>query len=95
VVFLLTTWSVKAEAANFPLEILYFLEIQIFTIFNWWSSRCCHFRDNLLVEKGSVLSSWKNGFSKCKVSVAVPKTFEYNSIEDLNGKIATSYQTQF
>jgi ATP phosphoribosyltransferase len=34
----------------------------------------------------------KLGFSKCKVSVAVPKTFEYNSIKDLDGlRIATSY----
>ena len=34
----------------------------------------------------------KLGFSKCKVSVAVPKAFEYKSLNDLNGlRIATSY----
>ena len=34
----------------------------------------------------------KLGFSKCKVSVAVPKAFKYNSIQDLNGlRVATSY----
>jgi ATP phosphoribosyltransferase len=33
--------------------------------------------DNLLVEKENSSSS-KTRFSKCKVSVAVPKTFEYN-----------------
>jgi len=32
------------------------------------------------------------GFSKCRVSLAVPKAFEYKNIQDLNGKrIATSY----
>ena len=49
--------------------------------------------DNLLVEKGKHIEViQKLGFSKCKVSVAVPKTFEYNSIQDLAGlRVATSY----
>lgn len=34
----------------------------------------------------------KLGFSKCRISIAVPNKFEYNSIQDLNNKsIATSY----
>ncbi len=34
----------------------------------------------------------KLGFSKCRISIAVPNKFKYNSIQDLNGKsIATSY----
>jgi ATP phosphoribosyltransferase len=41
--------------------------------------------DNLLVEKERDSGNSKLGFSKCKVSVAVPKTFEYNSIKDLDG----------
>ena len=49
--------------------------------------------DNLLFEKGkNIIVAEKLGFSKCKVSVAVPKAFEYNSIKDLNNlRIATSY----
>ena len=49
--------------------------------------------DNLLVEKGqNIQIAEKLGFSKCKVSVAVPKNFNYNSIQDLNGlRVATSY----
>jgi len=49
--------------------------------------------DNLLVEKGNNIQvAEKLGFSKCKVSVAVPKAFQYNSINDLNGlRVATSY----
>jgi ATP phosphoribosyltransferase len=50
--------------------------------------------ENLLVEKdqGKIEVVEKLNFSKCRVSLAVPKSFEYNSIEDLRGKrIATSY----
>ena len=49
--------------------------------------------DNLLVEKGkNIQVIEKLGFSKCKVSIAVPKSFEYKSIQDLEGlRIATSY----
>ena len=49
--------------------------------------------NNVLVEKGnSIEYISKLGFSKCRVSIAVPKNMEYKSLEDLNGKqIATSY----
>jgi len=50
--------------------------------------------ENLLVEKdeGSIDVLERLSFSKCRVSLAVPKSFEYNSINDLDGKkIATSY----
>ena len=34
------------------------------------------------------------GFGRCRLSIAVPKTVQYNSIEDLKGlKIATTYST--
>ena len=49
--------------------------------------------ENVLIEKGSDISiAEKLGFSKCKVSLAVPKSFKYNSVNDFEGKrIATSY----
>ncbi|NNK12415.1 MAG: ATP phosphoribosyltransferase, partial [Flavobacteriaceae bacterium] len=49
--------------------------------------------ENVLVEKGEDLRiAEKLGFSKCRVSLAVPKSTKYKSIEDLEGKrIATSY----
>jgi ATP phosphoribosyltransferase len=49
--------------------------------------------ENLLVEKGSDLEVIeKLGFSKCRVSIAVPKGTEFSSVKDLEGKqIATSY----
>jgi len=49
--------------------------------------------ENVLVEKGKDITiAERLNFSKCKVSLAVPKDVEYNSIKDLDGKrIATSY----
>ncbi|MDO6512498.1 hypothetical protein Q4514_18600, partial [Celeribacter halophilus] len=49
--------------------------------------------ENVLIEKGEDITfSERLGFSKCKVSLAVPKSFEYTSVQDLQGKrIATSY----
>ncbi|MGB1404797.1 MAG: ATP phosphoribosyltransferase, partial [Flavobacteriaceae bacterium] len=49
--------------------------------------------ENLIIEKGEDLEVKEPlGFSKCKVSIAVPKNQTFKSLEDLNGKrIATSY----
>lgn len=49
--------------------------------------------ENLIIEKGEDLEVIEPlGFSKCKVSIAVPKNQTFKSLEDLNGKrIATSY----
>jgi ATP phosphoribosyltransferase len=49
--------------------------------------------ENVLIEKGTDITIVeKLGFSKCKVSLAVPKSFKYNSVKDFEGKrIATSY----
>ena len=49
--------------------------------------------ENLLVEKGEDIPVLEPlGFSKCRVSIAVPKETAYNGIANLAGKrIATSY----
>ena len=49
--------------------------------------------ENLLVEKGEDLQVIEQlGFSKCRVSIAVPKNIAFNGAQDLEGKrIATSY----
>jgi ATP phosphoribosyltransferase len=85
--------QLKAEATNFPLEILFLRNSDIPQYLIDGVVDVAILGDNLLVEKGSNIEVVeKLGFSKCKVSVAVPKTFEYNSIQDLKGKrIATSY----
>jgi ATP phosphoribosyltransferase len=48
---------------------------------------------NLLVEKGTDLEVIESlGFSKCKVSIAIPKENSFSGVSDLAGKkIATSY----
>jgi ATP phosphoribosyltransferase len=85
--------QLKAEATNFPLEILFLRNSDIPQYLIDGVVDAAIVGDNLLVEKGKTIQvAEKLGFSKCKVSVAVPKSFEYNSIKDLNGlRIATSY----
>jgi ATP phosphoribosyltransferase len=87
--------QLKAEATNFPLEVLYLRNSDIPQYLIDGVVDIAIVGDNLLVEKGKEIQViQKLGFSKCKVSVAVPKTFEYNSIKDLDGlRIATSYPT--
>ncbi|TDW51496.1 ATP phosphoribosyltransferase [Flavobacterium sp. 270] len=85
--------QLKAEASNFPLEVLYLRNSDIPQYLLDGVVDLAIVGDNLLVEKGKGIEVvQKLGFSKCKVSVAVPKTLEYNSIQDLAGlRIATSY----
>jgi len=85
--------QLKAEAYNFPLEILFLRNSDIPQYLIDGVVDAAIVGDNLLVEKGKTIQVVeKLGFSKCKVSVAVPKTFDYKSIQDLNGlRIATSY----
>lgn len=85
--------QLKAEASNFPLEVLYLRNSDIPQYLIDGVVDIAIVGDNLLVEKGKNIEViQKLGFSKCKVSIAVPKTFQYNSIQDLNGlRVATSY----
>ncbi|MHC0441820.1 MULTISPECIES: ATP phosphoribosyltransferase [Flavobacterium] len=85
--------QLKAEASNFPLEVLYLRNSDIPQYLIDGVVDLAIVGDNLLVEKGKGIEVvQKLGFSKCKVSVAVPKTFDYNSVQDLAGlRIATSY----
>ena len=46
--------------------------------------------ENILIEKGEDISISKIRFSKCKVSLAQPKSSNYTTIKDLEVKIATS-----
>ncbi|RVT72786.1 ATP phosphoribosyltransferase [Flavobacterium sufflavum] len=85
--------QLKAEASNFPLEVLYLRNSDIPQYLIDGVVDIAIVGDNLLVEKGKNIEViQKLGFSKCKVSIAVPKAFQYNSIQDLNGlRVATSY----
>ncbi len=85
--------QLKAQARNFPLEVLYLRNGDIPQYLRDGVVDIAIVGENLLIEKGNDLSVVeKLGFSKCKVSIAVPKDMIYNSISDLEGlKIATSY----
>lgn len=85
--------QLKATASNFPLEVLYLRNSDIPQYLIDGVVDVAIVGDNLLVEKGkNIQVAEKLGFSKCKVSVAVPKNFQYNSVKDLDGlRIATSY----
>lgn len=87
--------QLKAEASNFPLEILFLRNSDIPQYLIDGVVDTAIVGDNLLVEKGqNITVAEKLGFSKCRVSVAVPKNFQYNSIQDLNNlRVATSYPT--
>lgn len=85
--------QLKVTASNFPLEVYYLRNSDIPQYLIDGVVDIAIVGDNLLVEKEqNIQIAEKLGFSKCKVSVAVPKNFNYNSIQDLNGlKVATSY----
>jgi ATP phosphoribosyltransferase len=85
--------QLKASATNFPLEVLFLRNSDIPQYLLDGVVDIAIVGDNILVEKGgNIKIVEKLGFSKCRVSVAVPKTFEFNSIDDLKKlRIATSY----
>ena len=85
--------QLKVMASNFPLEVYYLRNSDIPQYLIDGVVDIAIVGDNLLVEKGANIQiAEKLGFSKCKVSVAVPKAFQYNSLDDLNDlRIATSY----
>ncbi|WP_339834522.1 ATP phosphoribosyltransferase [uncultured Flavobacterium sp.] len=85
--------QLKVTASNFPLEVYFLRNSDIPQYLIDGVVDIAIVGDNLLVEKGKNIEiAEKLGFSKCKVSVAVPKAFKYNSINDLNGlRVATSY----
>lgn len=85
--------QLKASARNFPMEVLYLRNGDIPQYLKDGVVDVAIIGENILIEKGSGIEIVeKLGFSKCRVSLAIPKEQAYNSIEDLTGKrIATSY----
>jgi ATP phosphoribosyltransferase len=85
--------QLKIEASNFPLEVLFLRNGDIPQYLRDGVADLAIVGENLLYEKGEDLPIKERlGFSKCRVSIAVPKNDFYNSVDDLQGKkIATSY----
>ncbi|MEO9893302.1 ATP phosphoribosyltransferase [Aurantibacter sp.] len=85
--------QLKASSRNFPLEVFYLRNGDIPQYLRDGVVDIAIIGENVLIEKGNDIEFVeKLGFSKCKVSLAVPKAVKYNSVKDFEGKrIATSY----
>ena len=85
--------QLKAAARNFPMEVFYLRNSDIPQYLNDGVVHAAIIGNNIIIEKGNEISvEEKLGFSKCRVSIAIPKSASYNGIKDLEGKrIATSY----
>lgn len=85
--------QLKASASNFPLEVFYLRNGDIPQYLRDGVVDIAIIGENVLVEKGKdIKKAEKLGFSRCRVSLAVPKNLKYKSVKDFEGKrIATSY----
>ncbi len=85
--------QLKALARNFPLEVFYLRNGDIPQYLRDGVVDIAIIGSNILEEKGGGITVEEPlGFSKCRVSLAVPKSVKYSGLADLQGKrIATSY----
>lgn len=85
--------QLKAAARNFPVEVFFLRNGDIPQYLRDGVVDLAILGSNTLVEKGSDLEIIERlGFSKCRVSIAIPKGDEFSGVEALSGKkIATSY----
>ena len=85
--------QLKASSRNFPIEVFYLRNGDIPQYLRDGVVDIAIIGENVLIEKGADISTAEHlGFSKCKVSLAIPKGETYESVHDFEGKrIATSY----
>lgn len=85
--------QLKVVASNFPVELLYLRNSDIPQYLEDGVVDIAIVGENLLIEKEKKIEIIeKLGFSKCKVSLAIPKNVADESLEYFEGKkIATSY----
>lgn len=85
--------KLRAEAENFPLEIFFLRDDDIPSYVEDAVADCGIVGENILAEDEKNVERIENlGFGKCRLSIAVPKSFEYENLSSLaNKKIATTY----
>ena len=85
--------QLKVAARNFPMEVFFLRNGDIPQYLRDGVVDLAILGENLLAEKGTDIEVIEPlGFSKCRVSIAVPKGTAFKGIQDLEGKrIATSY----
>jgi len=82
-----------AESKNFPIDALFLRDDDIPQTVADGVADLGIVGENEMLEKGeNVVIAKRLGFSKCRLSLAIPKSLEYNGLDFFNGKkIATSY----
>jgi ATP phosphoribosyltransferase len=85
--------QLKTIASNFPIEIFFLRDDDIPQYVFDGVADVGIVGENVLLEKQKDIQLIKRlGFSKCRLSIAVPKSQNYQSVNELQGlKIATSY----
>ena len=85
--------QLKVSSTNFPLEVLYLRNSDIPQYIEDGVADIAIIGENVIIEQKSNLDIIeKLGFSKCKVSLAIPKDEDYKGLSWFNGKrLATSY----
>lgn len=89
----LSTRKLISTATNFPLEALFLRDDDIPQAVAMGVADIGVVGENEMLEKNeNVIVAKRLGFSKCRLSLAIPKDDVYNGVEYFNGKkIATSY----
>ena len=87
--------QLKAAAFNFPLEVYFLRDDDIPQYISDSVADVGIVGENVMLEKNKDIDLiYRLGFGRCRLSLAVPKTMQYNSVQDFEGlKIATSYAT--
>ena len=85
--------QLKVVSRNFPVEVFFLRNSDIPQYLKDGVIDLAIIGENLLFEKGNDIEVIENlGFSKCRVSLAIPKNSSISNLKQLNGKkIATSY----
>ena len=88
-----TKRTLLVQASNFPLEVLYLRDDDIPQCVASGVADLGVVGENEFVERGEDANVIEHlGFSKCRLSLAIPKEIDYPGLEWFNGKkIATSY----
>lgn len=87
--------QLKTLAENFPIEVYFFRDDDIPQYVYDGIADIGIVGENVYLEKGKDIELvLRLGFGKCRLSIAVPKQMNYETIADLNGKkIATTYSS--
>jgi ATP phosphoribosyltransferase len=86
--------KLKTEATNFPLEIFFLRDDDIPEYVSDGVADVGIVGENVVAEvrKEEIEIIERLGFARCRLSIAVPKNFSYESVKSLNGlRIATTY----